>query len=116
MERNSYTRKARYEAEELGVKAIRREKVQLALAMLANKPRSSGDWQDSALCSVVDPEIFDEQNHATEDAVAICNACDVKDRCLEYALENNIKELIWGGLKEDERKSLKRRGARERYR
>lgn len=44
-------------------------------------------------------------------AKILCMACPVKDECLDYALRNRIKEGIWGGLNERERrKILKQRG------
>lgn len=36
-------------------------------------------------------------------AKAICQRCDVLDACLAYALENDIRHGIWGGLTEKER-------------
>lgn len=35
--------------------------------------------------------------------------CDVRDQCLEYALQNDERFGIWGGLSERERRKLKRR-------
>ncbi|NBR77442.1 MAG: WhiB family transcriptional regulator, partial [Microbacteriaceae bacterium] len=34
--------------------------------------------------------------------------------CLEYAIKENQDNGVWGGLSEDERKSLKRKYARAR--
>ena len=31
-------------------------------------------------------------------ALAICVTCPVRDRCLDFALEHNEREGIWGGL------------------
>ncbi|HVX08801.1 WhiB family transcriptional regulator, partial [Humibacter sp.] len=36
--------------------------------------------------------------------------------CLQWAMETGQDAGIWGGLTEDERRALKRRGARQRAR
>jgi len=38
----------------------------------------------------------------------------VRDTCLQWAMEHNQDSGVWGGLSEDERRSLKRRAARAR--
>ncbi len=68
-------------------------------------------WQADALCAQVDPEaFFPEKGGSTRDAKRICAACDVRAECLEYALQNDERFGIWGGLSERERRRL-RRGA-----
>ncbi|MDQ1012859.1 hypothetical protein QFZ82_007344 [Streptomyces sp. V4I23] len=42
--------------------------------------------------------------------------CPVREQCLKWALENNQESGVWGGLNEDERRSLKRRRTRRRDR
>ena len=49
-----------------------------------------------------------------EQAKSICRQCDVSAQCLEYAIKENQDTGVWGGLSEDERRSLKRRYARAR--
>ena len=49
-----------------------------------------------------------------ERAKAVCNSCDVRETCLQWAMEHNQDSGVWGGLSEDERRSLKRRAARAR--
>lgn len=67
-------------------------------------------WQTDALCAQTDPEaFFPEKGGSTRDAKRICTTCDVRDRCLEYALQNDERFGIWGGLSERERRKLKRR-------
>ncbi|WP_295788732.1 WhiB family transcriptional regulator [uncultured Microbacterium sp.] len=67
-------------------------------------------WQSDALCSQTDPEaFFPEKGGSTRDAKRICTSCDVKSECLEYALQNDERFGIWGGLSERERRKLKRR-------
>jgi len=67
-------------------------------------------WQTDALCSQTDPEaFFPEKGGSTRDAKRICTSCDVRGECLEYALANDERFGIWGGLSERERRKLKRR-------
>ncbi|MFG6402024.1 MULTISPECIES: WhiB family transcriptional regulator [unclassified Microbacterium] len=69
-------------------------------------------WQTDALCSQTDPEaFFPEKGGSTRDAKRVCTSCDVKSECLEYALQNDERFGIWGGLSERERRKLKRRAS-----
>ncbi len=76
---------------------------------------SNGDsdplaWQADALCAQTDPEaFFPEKGGSTRDAKRICSGCDVKAQCLDYALANDERFGIWGGLSERERRKLKKR-------
>jgi len=66
-------------------------------------------WQERALCAQTDPEaFFPEKGGSTREAKRICLGCDVKDACLDYALANDERFGIWGGLSERERRRLKR--------
>ena len=67
-------------------------------------------WQDRALCAETDPEaFFPEKGGSTRDAKKICTSCEVRTQCLEYALENDERFGIWGGLSERERRKLRKR-------
>src|SRR5215813_9062313 len=47
-------------------------------------------WQERALCSQTDPEaFFPEKGGSTREAKRICVGCEVRDECLEYALEHD---------------------------
>lgn len=78
------------------------------------------DWRSHAACSEQDPELFfpiGTTGPAVEQADAakrICSGCAVREECLEYAIASNQDAGIWGGLTEDERRTLKR--ARQRRR
>lgn len=70
------------------------------------------DWQERALCAQTDPEaFFPEKGGSTRDAKRICQGCDVRSECLEYALQHDERFGIWGGLSERERRKLKKRTA-----
>jgi WhiB family transcriptional regulator, redox-sensing transcriptional regulator len=67
-------------------------------------------WQSDSLCAQTDPEaFFPEKGGSTRDAKKICGSCEVRVHCLEYALENDERFGIWGGLSERERRKLRKR-------
>jgi WhiB family transcriptional regulator, redox-sensing transcriptional regulator len=68
-----------------------------------------GSWFDRGPCRQVDPELFfPDKGGSTRDAKRICRSCPVRSECLEYALENDERFGVWGGLSERERRGLKR--------
>ncbi|MFJ3957640.1 WhiB family transcriptional regulator [Arthrobacter sp. NPDC090010] len=67
-------------------------------------------WQAESLCAQTDPEaFFPEKGGSTRDAKKVCAACNVRQQCLEYALANDERFGIWGGLSERERRRLRKR-------
>ena len=67
-------------------------------------------WQTDSLCAQTDPEaFFPEKGGSTRDAKKICMSCEVRNQCLEYALQNDERFGIWGGLSERERRKLRKR-------
>jgi WhiB family transcriptional regulator, redox-sensing transcriptional regulator len=67
-------------------------------------------WHEAALCAETDPEaFFPEKGGSTREAKKICTGCEVRAECLEYALANDERFGIWGGLSERERRRLRRR-------
>ncbi len=78
------------------------------------RPKSDEDnplaWQSDSLCAQTDPEaFFPEKGGSTRDAKKICASCEVRAQCLEYALSNDERFGIWGGLSERERRKLRKR-------
>lgn len=66
-------------------------------------------WQADALCAQTDPEaFFPEKGGSTRDAKRVCNECPVREACLEYAMDNDERFGIWGGLSERERRRLRK--------
>lgn len=64
---------------------------------------SDVDWMDDALCAEIGTEMFfpEEGNpHGVNYAHGkqVCAACPVAMQCLEYALDNEIAEGLWGGV------------------
>lgn len=67
-------------------------------------------WQERALCAQTDPEaFFPEKGGSTREAKRVCLSCEVRVECLEYALANDERFGIWGGLSERERRRVKKR-------
>ena len=77
-------------------------------------------WQLLGACGSEDPELFFPLGNTgpaqlqVEDAKAVCRRCMVADQCLRWALESGQDAGVWGGMSEEERRSLKRREARQR--
>lgn len=65
-------------------------------------------WVAQALCIETDnpEEFFPEKGGSSRQAKAVCRRCDVREQCLEYALERQERFGIWGGLSERERRKL----------
>lgn len=66
------------------------------------------DWQEHAACRGKTNEFFLEGGKSIKDAVAVCAACPVREDCLCYALRNEERFGVWGGLSPQQRQRLKR--------
>lgn len=81
---------------------------------------ATSDWRHEAACLDEDPELFFPLGNTgpallqIEEAKAVCRRCDVAETCLRWALDTGQDSGVWGGMSEDERRSLKRREARAR--
>ena len=63
------------------------------------------DWREDALCPQTDPDaFFPDKGGSSRPAKQICGRCSVSEACLTYALENGIREGIWGGMSGRERR------------
>lgn len=80
------------------------------------------DWRHRAACRDEEPELFFPIGNTgpalmqIEEAKQVCQSCESLAVCLEWAIETGQDAGVWGGMSEDERRSLKRRRARERAR
>lgn len=63
-------------------------------------------WQAEARCATEDPVMFIQG--PAEQALAICALCPVRQQCLDYAVENDERFGVWGGVSAEER--ARRRG------
>lgn len=72
------------------------------------------EWfADSACIGTADPTIWFTPSRAVT-AKAVCSTCDVRGACLEYAVDHNITDGIWGGYDPAERARLFPRPGRRR--
>ena len=76
------------------------------------------DWRVRAACRDADPELFFPDGDIygvraqVKAAKLICRGCPVSATCLTWALASGQEAGVWGGLTEDERRRLHRRGYR----
>ena len=74
-------------------------------------------WYHYAACRDHDPELFFPVGNAAPamlqlaQAKRVCADCPVQSFCLEWALLAGIDHGVWGGLSEEERRSVRRRTA-----
>jgi WhiB family redox-sensing transcriptional regulator len=77
---------------------------------------SAMDWRHRAVCRDEDPELFFPIGTSgpallqVEQAKAVCRRCSAVDECLQWALESGQDAGVWGGMSEEERRAVKRRG------
>ncbi len=66
------------------------------------------NWRTKANCVGEDTDLFFPKDGISKEAKAICEQCEVRAICLEYALSANLENGIWGGASESERRRIKR--------
>jgi len=87
---------------------------------MQSQATSLSDWRARSACLQADPELFfpigstGPAVRQVNEAKRVCGSCPVRSACLEWALEARQDHGVWGGLTEDERRSLRRRSARHR--
>jgi len=65
------------------------------------------------LCAKYDPELWfplPKDEASTAAAKAVCARCEARLGCLTVALDRNYEFGIWGGMTEEERRAIRRRG------
>ncbi|MFB7336837.1 WhiB family transcriptional regulator [Streptomyces adustus] len=66
-------------------------------------------WQAGALCAQTGADFFfPEPGSSVREAKRICGMCEMRSACLDYALANDERFGVWGGLSEKERLQLRR--------
>lgn len=76
------------------------------------KVPDDGAWRDKANCKGADIELFfpNGRGRQTLERIAqmkaCCNGCSVRKECLDFALNNDIHDGVYGGLSPRERKGL----------
>lgn len=69
------------------------------------------DWFDHAACRGTDPNLFHPGKHDMStafNAKRVCRGCVVRQSCLDWALEQEEPEGIWGGCSPTERRVILR--------
>jgi WhiB family redox-sensing transcriptional regulator len=78
---------------------------------------ASTSWRSHGRCLDEDPELFFPIGSTgpavlqVTEAKAVCQACRVREACLQWALEQGLDHGVWGGLDGDERRALRRLAA-----
>ncbi|SEE06006.1 WhiB family transcriptional regulator, redox-sensing transcriptional regulator [Streptomyces sp. TLI_105] len=77
------------------------------------------DWRAAAACREVDPDLFFPVGVGpsalvqADEAKEVCRHCPVRAECLRWAMDDSRQVTgVWGGLTENERRSLRRRWRR----
>ena len=79
----------------------------MSLADILNWANTIPAWMENAACTSSDPDLWFSSNpFEIETAKKSCRSCPVRDKCLEFALENNERYGVWGALSASERASL----------
>jgi WhiB family transcriptional regulator, redox-sensing transcriptional regulator len=84
---------------------------------MRNVNGADGDWRQSAACADHPDLFFPIGTTGTalvqlEQARRVCQSCQVRSACLEWALTTGADHGVWGGLSEEERRALRRRDRR----
>ena len=86
----------------------------MALTSTRSLSLANDDWRDVAACQDTDPDLFFPVGttgpaiEQIEAAKSVCDSCDAKAPCLEFALQTNQDSGVWGGTSEEERRKLRR--------
>ncbi|MFD5089369.1 WhiB family transcriptional regulator [Amycolatopsis thailandensis] len=78
------------------------------------------DWRHDAECRGEDPELFfpvgtgESAVRQERRAKAVCARCPVAGDCLAWALASGQDAGVWGGLAEEERRTIRRSRVRNR--
>jgi WhiB family redox-sensing transcriptional regulator len=70
------------------------------------------DWMGDAACRGSGIDFFPEETYNVDapKAMAVCRTCPVREKCLDFAVKNNMKYGIWGGLNPVQRRRYLRHG------
>lgn len=62
------------------------------------------EWRVAAACRYVDPELFFPPSaEYASTALSVCRRCPARQACLDYALEAEIRDGVWGGKTREQR-------------
>jgi WhiB family transcriptional regulator, redox-sensing transcriptional regulator len=86
----------------------------VALTSSRSLNTATDTWRANSSCRDTDPDLFfpvGTTGPALEQiaaAKAVCDSCEAKAPCLEFALTTNQDSGVWGGTSEEERRKLRR--------
>ncbi|MFE1550606.1 WhiB family transcriptional regulator [Streptomyces sp. NPDC058718] len=64
---------------------------------------------EQAVCGQVDPELFfPEKGGSVKEPKLLCAVCPVRQECLAWALDHDVRHGVWGGLSQKELSRLRR--------
>lgn len=68
------------------------------------------DWTVDARCRGSEVDTFFARSlPEAREAIKLCQRCNVKQDCLDYAVDEGIEIGVWGGLTERQRRAYARR-------
>ena len=82
-----------------------------ALQYFFDTDREIHSWREIAACNDrVDVDFFPlvETAAAVTAAKEVCAGCAVADECLQFAIETNQPDGVWGGMTFKERRKIRR--------
>lgn len=83
--------------------------------VLAAEERAEPHWTDLALCAEVGGDLwFPEYGENAAEAKRICRMCEVREACLQFAMDTGQLWGVWGGTSERERLVLRRQARNAR--
>jgi len=78
----------------------------ILLRVLMSQQSGPAHWMDLAACRETDPDAyFPDKGGSSRQAKAVCMRCEVRLQCLEWAMDNDEKFGIWGGLSDRQRRA-----------
>ena len=86
----------------------------MALTSSRSLNTANDSWRANSACRDTDPDLFfpvGTTGLALEQiaaAKAVCDTCEAKEPCLQFALSTNQDSGVWGGTSEEERRKLRR--------
>lgn len=70
-------------------------------------PGTGSSWKAYGVCAQTDPELFfPEKGGSAKTPKLLCAGCPVLQECRDWALANDERFGVWGGLSERERRRI----------
>lgn len=69
------------------------------------KMQKKEDWIELRACDGIPNEVFFEARYI-EQAIDICDECQVRTECRDYAIKHGIVDGVWGGLSPNRLKTM----------